>query len=111
MGITKYSLLCKNGYLFHTDTHILIMGEWVNFSYGYTILAHGILSEEEARQIMGQTLVNLYQDTRNKTVTITAPYHEKYLSRNDDRKTDLSLYAGCLKRQSERVWEGRVHIK
>lgn len=110
MGMIKYSLVCKNGYLFRTDTHFLILGEWVGFNYGFTILEHGILTEEEARQLRSQTLVNLYQDMRNKTVGITAPYHEKYLNRNP-RKSDLTLYAGCLRRESSNIWTGRVRIK
>lgn len=110
MGVIKYTLICKNGYLFHTDTHFLVIGEWLGFSYGYTILQHGILSEEEAQQIRTQTLVNVYQDIRNKTVSIIAPYHEKYLSRKDN-KNDLSLFAGCLKRESALIWMGKLHIK
>lgn len=110
MGVTKYTLLCKNGYLFRTDTHYLILGEWCNFAYGYTILQHGILSEEEARQIMSQSLVNLYQDMRNKCVSILPCYHDRYFDRNAD-KTKLTSYAGCLKRESELIWRGSAHIK
>ena len=110
MGVTKYTLICRNGYLFHTDKHILILGVWLKYRSGFTILHHGILTEEETKQILTQTLVNLYQDMRNKTVTITAPYHEKYLSRHETR-SELSLFAGCLKRISEFEWEGTVHIQ
>lgn len=105
----KYTLMCENGHLFRTRTHWLILGEWLEYCDGYTILQHGILSESEYRQITGQQLVNLYQDMRNKSVGITPNYHEKYLSKVDAK--DLTLYAGCLKRFSCYVWKGEVNIK
>lgn len=110
MGLTKYSLICENGHLFRTGAHYLIIGEWVSFGYGYTILQHGVLSDEEYHQIKTQSLVNVYQDMRNKAVSILPCYHDRYFDRNAD-KTKLTSYCGCLHRESEVIWGGEVHIK
>ena len=108
--MTKFTLFCENGYLFKTGSHYLLLGQWVEYCEGYTILQHGTLSDQEAHQISTQSLVNVYQDMRNKAIGITAPYHEKYLLRQENMK-DLTLYAGCLKRQSKYCWKGDVRIK
>lgn len=110
MELTKYTIYCRNGYLFKTDTHFLCIGEWLPMSCGYTILHHGTMTEEEARQIRSQSLVNLYQDMRNKTISIFPQYHDKYLSRKEDKSLLIS-YVGCLKRTSLGEYKGYVHIK
>ena len=106
----KFTLFCKNGRLFHTACHYLLLGEWITYCEGYTILQHGTLSDQEEQQLFGQTLVNVYQDMRNKSNCITAPYHEKYLNRQNNLN-NLTLYAGCLKRSSHYLWEGEITIK
>lgn len=105
----KYTLLCENGRIFQPGTHWLFLGQWVDYCEGYTILQHGVLSDQEVQQLETQQLVNLYQDMRNKSIGITANYHEKYLAGKNAK--DLTLYAGCLKRMSRNVWKGEVHIR
>ena len=106
----KYTLICKNGYLFNSDTHFLLLGEWLGYQSGYTILEHGVLSDQEYHQIRTQSLVNVYQDCRYNRMSIIPGYHDKYLNRHEDR-TMLQSYAGCLKKISENVYEGRIRIK
>ena len=110
MEMIKYTLMCKNGYLFKPDTHYLFLGYWQSYCEGCTILEHGTLSEQEYRQIKNQTLVNVYQDQHNNRMSIEPGYHSKYLSKIED-KTRLQSYAGCLKKVTDYVYEGRVHVK
>ena len=95
----KYTLICENGRIFRPGTHWLFLGQWVDYCEGYTILQHGVLSDQEVRQL----------DMRNKCIGITANYHEKYLAGKNAK--DLTLYAGCLKRMSRNVWKGEVRIR
>ena len=106
----KFTLYCENGRLFQTACHYLLLGDWITWCEGYTILQHGILSDQEEQQIFSQELVNVYQDMRNKSIGITSPYHEKYMQRNNN-PDNLTLYAGCLKRNTNYLWKGSVTIK
>ena len=109
-SVIKYTLFCKNGYLFRSDTHFLIIGQWVNYCAGYTILEHGIISEMEYKQIMSQSLVNIYQYGQHNRMSIKEEYNTKYLTRKKDRQ-NLQSFAGCLHRVSELMWEGRLRVK
>lgn len=106
----KFTLMCKEGYMLRSSEHYLILGEWVGYAPGYVVLQHGVLSEAEDHQIRSQTLVNIYQDLKSKTVGIIPDYDDKYLSRHPDLKS-LTGYIGCLKRESKRVFSGRIHVK
>ena len=93
-----------------SDTHYLLMGDWYPYSKGYVILHHGILSEMEYKQIQSQQLVNIYQDVRNKCVSVIAPYDDKYLARHPDLKS-LTGYIGYLHRNNDHMFSGKLHIK
>lgn len=108
--MNKYTLMCKEGYMFRSAEHYLILGEWVGYTPGYVILQHGSLSDQEHHQISGQTFVNVYQDQKSNSMSIIPSYSDKYLSRHPDLQS-LCGYAGCLKRESQRVFVGRIHVK
>ena len=108
--MNKYTLFCREGYLFRTDTHFLMIGDWVSYCDGYVILQHGVLSDLELQQLQSQTLVNVYQDQKSNTVTIIAPYDEKYFSRHPDVRK-LQGYIGCLKRDNDHLFSGKLHVK
>ena len=108
--MNKYTLMCKEGYMFRSAEHYLILGEWVGYTPGYVILQHGSLSDQEYHKISGQTFVNVYQEQKYNSMSIIPSYSDKYLSRHPDLQS-LCGYAGCLKRESQRVFVGRIHVK
>lgn len=110
MGIIKYTLYCQNGHLFKSGVHYLTLGEWIDYENGRTILEHGIMSEEEAKQILSQSLVNVYQYSQNNRMSIREEYNIKYMKKVIDRRK-LESFAGCLHRVSEYEWEGRIRVK
>lgn len=106
----KFTLMCKEGYMLRSSEHYLILGEWVGYTPGYVILQHGNLSDQEAHQINGQTFVNVYQDQKSNSMSIIPSYADKYLARHPNLES-LCGYVGCLKRESKRVFIGRIHVK
>lgn len=108
--MTKYTLFAHNGRLFHSETHYLLIGEWLEYKPDRVILQHGQLTEAELHQLRSQLLVNVYQHTSYHTVSITIPYDNKYYSRQPD-PTQLTQYIGCLHRESDNLFCGRVHVK
>lgn len=108
--MTKFTLMCKEGYMLRSAEHYLILGEWVGYAPGYVILQHGNLSDQEAHQINGQIFVNVYQDQKSNSMSIIPSYADKYLARHPNLES-LYGYVGCLKRESKRVFSGRIHVK
>lgn len=108
--MTKYTLYARHGRLFNSDVHFLQIGDWLMFRPDMVILQHGMLSDAEYRQIKTQTLVNVYQHPSYHTISIVAPYDDKYFSRQPDPQR-LTQYAGVLHRESDELFTGRIHVK
>ena len=110
LALNKYTLYCNLGRLFRPGTHFLLIGEWLQWTPDRVILAHGVLSDSELKQIRTQTLLNVYQDSRYCTMSIVEPYADKYLQRNPDREK-LTQYVGCLHRENYNLFTGRIRVK
>lgn len=108
--MTKYTLFALNGRLFHSNVHYLQIGTWLEYRPDRVILQHGTLTDAELHQLRSQFLVNVYQHTSFHTVSITIPYDNKYYSRQPD-PTLLTQYIGCLQRETENLYCGRVNVK
>ena len=109
--MVKYTLYCENGRIFRSGQHFLKIGTWLEWRSDRVILQHGLLSDDEAIQIRGQSMVNVYQDSRNNCVTITEPYASKYLKRIGGFNENLTQFIGILYFIKKDYYRGEVHVK
>lgn len=100
----KFTLYCVPGHLFRSNRHYLLMDEWLlPEDTSILILSHGIMSEQEYRQFMGQDRIMVFQNLSNHWVGLYS-YHKtkRYI---DDQ------YIGDLVRISEKVWSGYLNVR
>ena len=107
----KYTLYCVNGRLFRPSLHFLVFGKWIPYNDPrITILCHGTLTDEECRQFKSQTYINIYQNNKDKIMSLWCDYNCNYLKRKKDIR-DIITYAGSLKRLNEDLYVGEVRVK
>lgn len=104
----KYTLWCIKGHLFRPDRHGLTINRWIVPNYkpnwdSTLILTHGILSEQEYRQLISQERVMIFQNVSLHWIGLYS-YHET------KRYTD-DQYIGDLVRFNEVEWQGYLNVR
>ena len=105
----KYTLFCRPGRLFSTDLHYLYIGSWVNFSDGFIVLKHGIMTDDKLSEILIRGYVNVFSDSRFNCISIDHFYNESYY-RRIVADEDLQQYCGRLVRIRKRLFAGRLSL-
>lgn len=103
----KYTLFCERGVLLHPGRHFLILGRWLPFSQDYVILQNGVLADQKARQIMKDSSIPVFMDTRYHTLTIENYYSSGYRQRKNVE--DLQQFIGYLHQKRKGLYMGVLY--
>lgn len=98
----KFTLYCVPGRLFRPGRHYLVLDEWLTDSR-FLILSHGIMSEDEYRNIYSKDHIPIFQCVSYSWIGLYN-YHES-------KKYVETQFTGWLHRtQKYKEWSGIIHV-